>query len=217
MADSTGSPGEPVTAGDAPAAGPVTEPAPRQAPASATWLSSLVEPQMFVGLAALLVSVCAVIVSIYGAALDRQAARASVWPHVELSLSVGDTGAIFDLVNTGVGPAQIDGIEFTVAGRPADGWKALFGVLLDKAPSAYSISGASERVLPAGGQIRMLHLPREALPPDFMTRLARIGARICYRSAFDEHWQLDVPRLTGRSTTTDVTHCPAATGDALPF
>lgn len=172
---------------------------------------------MFVGLAALLVSVCAVIVSIYGAALDRQAARASVWPHVELSLSVGDTGAIFDLMNTGVGPAQIHFIQFTVSGRPADGWRTVFAAILDKAPTAYAISTASERVLPAGGQIRLLHLPREALPPDFMTRLTRIGARICYGSAFDERWQLDIPRLTGRSKTSDVMQCPAAAGDALPF
>jgi hypothetical protein len=50
-----------------------------------------------------------------------------------------------------------------------------------------------------------------------MTRLTRIGARICYGSAFDEHWQLDIPRLTGRSKTSDVTQCPAAAGDALPF
>ena len=81
---------------------------------------------------------------------------------------------------------------------------------------AYAISTASERVLPAGGQIRMLHLLREALPPDFMTRLASIGARICYGSAFDEHWQLDVPRLTGRAKS-DVTQCPKATGNDLPF
>lgn len=180
-------------------------------------MSALLEPQMFVGLAALLVSVCAVIVSIYGAALDRQAARASVWPHVELNLSVGDTEAIFDLLNTGVGPAQIDDIAITVSGRQANGWNAVWAVLLDKAPTAYAISTASERVLPAGGQIRMLHLPREALPPDFMTRLARIGVRVCYGSAFDEHWQLDIPMLTGRSKTSDMTKCPKATGDDLPF
>lgn len=42
------------------------------------------EPETFIAIAALIVSVSAMVVGIYEAALQRAHDRAEVWPHVEL-------------------------------------------------------------------------------------------------------------------------------------
>ena len=58
-------------------------------------------------IAALVVSVCAVGVSIYEAALQRQHARAEAWPHVELEISVSSEMTQISVVNSDLGPAAI--------------------------------------------------------------------------------------------------------------
>jgi len=59
------------------------------------------EPETFVAVAALIVSVSAVAVGIYEAALQRAHDRAEVWPHVELSTYITPKGAALFVENTG--------------------------------------------------------------------------------------------------------------------
>jgi hypothetical protein len=51
------------------------------------------EPETFIAVAALVVSVSAVAVGLYEARLQRTHDRAEVWPHVEISTFVTPTGA----------------------------------------------------------------------------------------------------------------------------
>jgi hypothetical protein len=165
---------------------------------------------MLVALAALFVSVCAVAVSMYEAWLDRQQAKASVWPHVELTISISGRGATITVLNSGIGPASLDAVEVRVDGRPASGWPDVFARLLDKPPDNFSVTSITGRVLRAGDEIAMLALPPDVLPGDIMARLPNIGVEICYRSVFDERWILRVPKLVGASAWRTVSSCGAA-------
>ena len=71
------------------------------------------EPETFIAVAALIVSVSAVAVGLYEAQLQRAHDRAEVWPHVEISTYTTPQGASLFVENTGIGPAIIKSIVVT--------------------------------------------------------------------------------------------------------
>jgi hypothetical protein len=177
-----------------------------------------IQPEMLVGIGALLVSVCALGVGVYEASLERHHARAEVWPHVEISLTVStNEGFRIDVLNNGLGPAVIKAVDISLDGVPASGWPQIFDRVLGRRPDSYFVSTLSNRVLRAGDQITMLNVPARMLPPDLTARLPHIGTAICYASVFDEHWQLATPKFMGDSTWREVSACPppAASGAAV--
>jgi two-component system, cell cycle sensor histidine kinase and response regulator CckA len=80
------------------------------------------EPETFIAVAALVVSVSAVAVGLYEARLQRTHDRAEVWPHVEISTFVTPTGASLSVDNTGLGPAIIKSVVVTVDGKARSNW-----------------------------------------------------------------------------------------------
>jgi hypothetical protein len=172
---------------------------------------------MLVALAALAVSVCAVAVSVYEASLQRQHARAEAWPHVELTITVSSERAQIAVRNSGLGPAAIEHVAVQVDGRPASGWTTVLPELLGRQPDAYHVSSLTGRVLRAGDEFALVEVPGRLLPADIMTRLPRLSMRICYRSVFDERWELVVPRLIDAGDWHEVDRCPAARQQGITF
>jgi hypothetical protein len=76
------------------------------------------EPESFVAIAALTVSLSALGVGVYEANLQRQHDRAEVWPHVEIELFADASGAKLQAENTGLGPAVVQSIEVILLGLP---------------------------------------------------------------------------------------------------
>jgi len=169
------------------------------------------EPETFIALSALVVSVSAVAVGIYEASLQRAHDRAEVWPHVEVGTFTTPSDATLYLENTGVGPAVIESVVFTVDGRPRRGWDDLIATWLGKgAPPHFGRETVHDHSLRAGEKVVVLDLTIGTIPPDFWTYIRRLGVRVCYRSVFDQHWMMSAPQLGGGLTTwTDVARCPA--------
>ena len=172
---------------------------------------------MLVGLAALAVSICAVAVSIYEASLERTHARASVWPHLEITIGISNEGARLAVLNSGVGPASLDEVAIFVDGRRVAGWADVFARVLDRQPDAYSVTSVSGRVLRSGDELTMLQLPASALPADIMNRLPHVGIEICYRSVFDERWRLRIEKLVGASRWESVKSCGSGAESSAGF
>ena len=91
------------------------------------------EPETFIAVAALVVSVSAVAVGLYEAQLQRAHDRADVWPHVEISTFVTPKGASLFVENTGLGPAIIKSVVVTVDGKPRRSWDDVLRALGDSA------------------------------------------------------------------------------------
>lgn len=169
------------------------------------------EPETFVAVAALIVSVSAVAVGIYEASLQRAHDRAEVWPHVEVGTFTTTTDATVYLENTGVGPAVINSIVVTVDGKARRNWEdvvpALFG---DAAPEHFGHETVLDHSLRAGEKVAVLALPAATIPPGFWDQIHRVGLTACYASVFGEHWKLDAPRLGGgKLIWTQVARCDA--------
>ena len=146
------------------------------------------EPESFVAIAALIVSVSALGVGAYEAQLQRQHDRAEVWPHLEIQTFVGDSGANITVENTGLGPAVVEAIDVATDGRPQHNWiGAMEGVLPDSL-RAYSNNTVYEHGVRPGDHVVLLGLPRAVLPSPFWKAMNRIVVTICYRSVFGERW-----------------------------
>lgn len=96
------------------------------------------EPETFIAVAALIVSVSAVAVGLYEAALQRHHDRAEVWPHPEIEVFIKPTGATVLLENTGIGPAIVQTAIVTVDGRPQHNWSEVLRTLNGRDPSQFS-------------------------------------------------------------------------------
>jgi hypothetical protein len=166
------------------------------------------EPETFIAVAALVVSVSAVVVGLYEASLQRRHDRAEVWPHVEVSTYTMPTGAAVYVENTGIGPAIIKTIVVTLDGKQAHDWDEVLRGLLGRAPAPFANSSIAARAIRPGDKVTMLGIPAQDQPPEFWKSIGRVGLTICYGSVFDEYWQLRDARLGGRTVWESVPDCP---------
>ena len=167
------------------------------------------EPETFIAVAALVVSVSAVVVGLYEAALQRQHDRAEVWPHLEVTTFTMRTGATLSVENTGIGPALVKSIVVTVDGKRAHNWNEVLTTLLGHAPpSPFSNSTISESALRPGNKVTLIGLPSEDMPPGFWNAVGRVGLSLCYSSVFGESWLLHKEHVGVRTTWAEVSKCP---------
>jgi hypothetical protein len=170
------------------------------------------EPETFIALTALVVSVSAVAVGIYEASLQRKHDRAEVWPHVEVSVYVSPAGATVYLENSGIGPAIINSVVVTVDGHPQRNWADAAQALVGGNPGLTQTSTVVNRALRPGDRVTMVGIGKERLK-GFWQYVGRLAVRVCYASVFDDHWLLSDDRLGGTSVWKPVDSCqPQASG-----
>lgn len=166
------------------------------------------EPQTFIALAALVVSVSAVVVGLYETSLQRHHDRAEVWPHTEIEVFTKSTGATLVLSNTGIGPAIIHSVIVTVDGQPRKSWKDVFLALNGVEPVPFSNYSAVQHALRPGDQLPLFDIPPADQPKDFWKSIGRVGIQVCYASVFDEYWVAESKGLGTGITWRDVERCP---------
>ena len=166
------------------------------------------QPETFIAFAALIVSVSAVVVGVYEASLQRAHDRAEVWPHLELETFVEPKGASVYLENTGIGPGIVQSMVVTVDGHPERNWDEVVAALEGHPGTPYANTSAVDHALPAGQRIALLSIDRANLPSGFWPWIGRLGITVCYRSVFDERWQLASSHLGVRTSLRAVDRCP---------
>ncbi len=172
------------------------------------------EPETFIALAALVVSVSAVAVGLYEASLQREHDRNEVWPHVEIGTYTSSQTASIAVANTGIGPAVIDNILVSVDGRAKRNWKEVLGALTGSTPKQFSYYTVGERALRAGDKTVVVDVPGNELPPGFWDYIGRVGVTVCYHSVFNESWIVDTPHLGGKSSWRRMSKCAEQPKDA---
>ncbi|MEO7086213.1 MAG: hypothetical protein ABI442_07780 [Gemmatimonadaceae bacterium] len=166
------------------------------------------EPESFIALAALIVSLSAVVVGIYEASLQRTHDRAEVWPHVELSTYTSPQSVSVGVENTGIGPAIIHYTVVSVDGKPAANWHDVLKASLGDAPAQFNTSTVADRSMRAGDKSTLIELPTSVLRPGFLRQAARISIALCYSSVFGDSWMM-TGHLGDRAVSTSVHTCPA--------
>src|SRR3712207_2071500 len=84
----------------------------------------LAEPDMIVAFSAMLIGICALVVSIFEVRIMREEQRANAWPRVEAFVDTGDE-FVMRLTNKGFGPAMLRAVVVTVDSVAVRDWGAM--------------------------------------------------------------------------------------------
>ncbi len=166
------------------------------------------EPETFIAVAALVVSISAVVVGIYEASLQRHHDRAEVWPNLEIGVFTTPSTATIKLQSTGVGPAIIKSVVVTVDGKAKRNWDDVLRALTGREPTGFGNYSSVNHGMRPGDELDMLIAPTRAVPADFWTAIKRVSMTVCYGSVFEENWIIESKQLGVGSTWRPVDHCP---------
>ncbi len=155
------------------------------------------KPEMIMAMAAVVMSVCALVVSVVQVRIMREQQKAAVWPYPEIGFSYNEEGLMLSFTNKGIGPALVKTVEITLDGEIKKQWPEVLAAILTEVPN-YSYSTIRDRVFPAEKGVRVLLLPsgpdalkvRDAL----RSGAVRLGFLICYCSVYDDCWELTLER-----------------------
>ncbi|MEM1262028.1 MAG: hypothetical protein AAGH76_06510 [Pseudomonadota bacterium] len=160
-------------------------------------------PEMLVGLSAVLIGLAALGVSLFEANLMRQEQRAAVLPIVELSQSsdLADTQtntAVYKFslhaANVGIGPATVRDFVVLVDGVHQPTWQAAMRAITETDEGLdYVQSWINGRTIPPGGNVAMfeytgpINLAKIATNP----KQPRLRFAACFCSVFAECWRTE--------------------------
>lgn len=166
---------------------------------------SRIEPEMLVGVSAVVIGVCALGVSLYETSLMRTEQRAAVVPLLELSRSYysspsddGRDSWRLQLLaeNVGIGPARVLDFRVTVDGVPQPSWNTAMQALLGREQDVrYGQSTINGRTVPADRLVTMFQISDTSLIPELVGEFDRLDFAACFCSIFDECWTTSYSQL----------------------
>lgn len=159
----------------------------------------------FLAISNLLLSVPAILISVgvaYFTFVQAEATQkmqiASVWPYVDYETSnVGEDGeraVSMSLVNKGVGPAHIRGVEMTYGGKSYATFRELLAdcCVDDPRQVGLGLSSVKGEVMRSGEELLFVSMSAKATPAETWARFneerLKIRIRVCYCSVFDDCW-----------------------------
>ena len=158
----------------------------------------------FVGLLALLVSG-------YTAHIQRQQVRAQVWPY--LLVGNDDPRQALEVLNKGVGPAMVQGVQVLIDGKPQRSWNAALRTL-GIPPHGYQNSTLNGNVLSPGEQVTWLRIADPAMYLRFRDAYrTRLSVSACFCSTLGDCWVYHDRTPGNRPEHHEVTQCPATAPD----
>ncbi|MCJ8321055.1 MAG: hypothetical protein MJK12_15555 [Colwellia sp.] len=140
--------------------------------------------EMIVALSALLIGVVTAFTSIYSAYVDREYARASVWPRLEIFRSFNGSSFSYGVSNNGTGPALIKYAKVQEGSKYIKTWKEI------KAFQNIRQSHISNRTLSPQNTITPVSYKGEDAEA-FLQADNLISIELCYCSIYEECWVID--------------------------
>ncbi len=148
-----------------------------------------------IALAALVVSVCALFISVQEARIMRTQQRVSIYPHLEAGVFYNAQGFGLRIVNGGVGLAKIESIQVREGDRYFnDILEVIDYLMVDSHSINYNIlevAEISESVLQAGERVQMFRLPWTEETRRLSNRIGRIEYRVRYCSLLEDCWEIN--------------------------
>jgi hypothetical protein len=152
-----------------------------------------VSAEMLVGVAAILLSLGALVVSVVQTQIAREQQHAAVWPFLRIGSGRYDARFTLMLENKGVGPALIKRVVVTHAGQP---YPTVIALLTSKL-SAHTGSRQFAQLVPgdvvkAGEEVRLFEVDRDPASAGLLSALvddSSFTLRVTYGDVYDNCWQ----------------------------
>ena len=155
--------------------------------------------QHWTALTAIVISVCALVLSIDSARQDREHKRLSVRPVISISFSYTDDGAGFRARNVGLGPAIVKWFTVYVDDIPRSSWTDVRAALgMTDTDFRFGLFHQEMIYQPDSQSATVFWYTNRESAQQLIANRRRIRTEICYCSLYDECW-VDVGRVPGRS------------------
>lgn len=176
--------------------------------------------QTFIAVTSFVVAIIALYAALNEADAARKQLQSSAWPNLEAEFSFrtvpGSERIEFNLRNSGIGPAKVQSVAFTLDGEPLENWAQLVHTFTEQDNPLFSYNWVARRVLQPDDQYALLTVTADEI--DSATTIAlqdaanagRILGEICYCSVFEDCWMLE----TQSRDPKEVKACPAVSSDS---
>ena len=172
-------------------------------------VSRLVEPEMIIALAAVVISVCAFVVSALEVRIMREQQRAAVWPRIDIGNGFNGKKLDIGVANNGIGPAIIEAVEITVDGEPMKSWHEVLSALIGEPFTGPTFTSTMhDVVIRPGDGITALSVSSPTPVETFHRELKRLGIRLCYRNVYGDCWLVSVKFGDGKDYRGKISECP---------
>lgn len=174
---------------------------------SSSTSNSLGDPQNIIAIAVTLISVCALVVSVFQTKLmmeEREImhefARASVWPRLELGRFKGHRGEDYRVAkyelrikNSGIGPAIITDVRLLYDGKVVTNWWELFEHfdMPDSVETYIGNGDLNRQIVKEGDEGTILNLNNNLPLANFFYQNDRkLTLEVFYQSIYKQRWKL---------------------------
>lgn len=143
-----------------------------------------------VAISAIVISISALMVSVYEASLMRKTQRAATWPFIEiLPDRLNNQYFAVKISNTGVGPAKIKDFKITIDGTEMDE-RTFRDSVINYLGNNVGItwSTVAGRVLPPEEKITFLKFSDSAAYWKVLDIHPKMSLSLCYCSVFEQCW-----------------------------
>ncbi len=148
---------------------------------------------------ALIISVIAMVTSIYEANIMKTQQSSMGWPYLDFSEQYDSNGFGIELTNKGTGPAIITSVQVDYKGNPVPNMDVLLDSLNPNRTFGYDIlrnSTIGNQVFMSGEKKIVFGLPYNDETRVVLKNLKHIVMRVGYKSVLDEYWVFDTEEGT---------------------
>lgn len=166
------------------------------------------KPDIFLAVAATIVSFCALGTTLYQTLLMRQQQHAAVWPRLEIfhAWYTGTTSSLYRLEvrNAGIGPAIIRQLDIRHRGQSYKNFAQLAVAVARQHGLADSLAYQNysdmllQTVISQQEKRDVLFLNRQPYVEHFVEALKDIRVVVQYESLYGEIWEVTYPKITHR-------------------
>lgn len=151
-----------------------------------------IKGDVFIAVAAFIVSACALAVSFYEVRIMREQQKSAVWPYIQIGEQYDEEGFSLEATNKGVGPAKIISLKAWVDKKPINELSEALDSILGKGHGIgwanTSIHNVNENVLESGYKESMVRFAWNEASRKLQKRLGRIKLEMIYQSIYDDCW-----------------------------
>lgn len=143
---------------------------------------------------ALVISIIAMVTSIYEAGIMRSQQKSMVWPYLSVTQHYNSEGFGIKITNKGTGPAIVTSVQLEYQGMPIENKDVLFDAMNPDRTFGYDIlrnTSIANYVFTSGEEILLFGLPYNKETEVIMENIPKVRMRIGYKSVLDEYWFYD--------------------------
>lgn len=163
--------------------------------------------QMITALAAVVLGLCALGISLVEINVMRSEQRAEVWPYLQIQTRYNQEGFAIEIENRGTGPARIQSAIMRIDNEVVRDWPVIITKVLGEGHgvdySVYRTGRLQKQVFSSGAEQNLFSVPWTDETRRLVKGLDALTYEVCYCSIFDDCWEMtqdDLPELGKCST-----------------